>query len=531
MALVPLFLTLESLPQEGAHYQGAAHSRNHGMKVGTAAWRGARAFLAFWIFGVVLNAIAFFWTTSPSILFGGIAPTPAYLLFALYCLASATFFPLIFSPYIFNVMHCTRKSKKPVSLVCMALVATAAERFVPRFFFWTFGSLTHDSSPLNQWSSFFGFSTISFFIFFGASAIARALHQNMKMPEKALGPIGFVFAMWLSVWGIGWLRIVSLEADLASARTSKIAWVQPNFTFNELSSSKEKTPEKQLHNLDNLLGISNEAVEFGKNNVFGGETPELLIWPESVAPSDFGWNPAMLARAQEFAKLNELSILAQAVQFNDKEVAEKGWNRSTTYSVSYLIRKDGSQSGKFLKWIPIPFGESVPFEDTFPRLGDWVRNNIGNTSKVGRGTSYEGLAFSPDFRVAPLICFDAIYQKLPRLQASEGNASLFVNQANFVWMGRSNAGYEFLELARFRAIENGRSMILAANTGPSVAIDPLGRLLTQPTPLMERAFQAAKVPMVTWTTLYSILGDIPLALMGALGGVRILWQLSSRARA
>ena len=51
-------------------------------------------------------------------------------------------------------------------------------------------------------------------------------------------------------------------------------------------------------------------------------------------------------------------------------------------------------------------------------------------------------------------------------------------------MGDSNAGLELAVLDQMRAIENGRRVVLASNTGPSMAFDPLGRLLLPSTQLL-----------------------------------------------
>lgn len=526
VALVPLFLALESLPTSNPTTSRVRVARETRV---TPFRRARKAAFLVWLFGAVLNSIAFFWTTEPAILFGGIPKIPAYVGFGFYCALAAVFYPIIFSPFVWNIGRLAKKHARSFGLVWMALAATALEHFTPRFFFWTFGSLTHHSDALNQWASVGGFSFLSFFIFLGAAWLARSALSQPRSPGRVGVALGGVAGLWTLLYGLGQWRIERLEAELASAPKTKVAWVQPNFTFAELSSNPNRTPDDREQSLDDLLAATREAATSAQAR---GLAPlDLIVWPESVAPSDFAWSPAQIARAQSFTAEHNTTILAQAIEFDEQEVKEKGWRGATTFSMSFLVRPDGSQSSRFRKWVPIPFGESVPLENVFPWLGELLRAHVGNTSKVGIGNSYEALAYTPDFRVAPLICFDAILPLLPRLQASKGGASIFVNQANFVWMGRSNAGAEFRELARYRAIENGRSMILAANTGPSVAFDPLGRPITQTTPLLKRAVDMAELPVVTWRTAYSYVGDIPLALLGVLSGVMLMLHAGRKERA
>jgi apolipoprotein N-acyltransferase len=518
-------MALEALPTSNPSTSRARSAREPRV---SPLGRARRAFVRVWVFGAALNAVAFFWTTEPAILFGGIPKVPTYAMFGLYCVLSSLFYPLVFLPFIWNAGRLAKRQARPFGLVWMAAAATALEHFLPRFFFWTFGSLTHFSDALNQWSALAGFSFLSFFIILGAAWLARASFSQPRSPGRVgVATLGLA-VLWTALWGLGRWRIDALEVQLAAAPKTRVAWVQPNFTFAELSSNPERSAEDREQTLDALLEESRRAVD---ESVKRGLAPlDLVVWPESVAPTDFGWNKQQLARAQEFSAAHSIPILAQAVEIDEAEVQKLGWRKATTYSVSFLVRPDGSQSARYRKWVPIPFGEAVPLEQYFPWLGELVRSHVGNTSKVGVGTSYDALAYSPEFRVAPLICFDAILPRLPRLQVSQGQASLLVNQSNFVWMGRSNAGAEFRELARYRAIENGRSMILAANTGPSVAFDPLGREVTPTTPLLKSAVDMAALPVVDWRTPYSYVGDIPLALFGILAGVMLVIHSGRKER-
>ena len=504
IALAPLFFSLE----KSLLGDGPWASR---LSVGQKFQRLAARVL---VFGCVTNLIAFWWTTQPAIFFGGIPVSVTYPAFVLYALLSASFFLVLFAPFLLEM--CSRKGEKthPVAVIPLAFVAVSIELLCPRFFFWTFGSLTHGSDALNQWSSIFGFGAMTFFVLCSGVLLGRGFAHSARHPEAlpraALGSV----ALWAFAWGVGAGILHWGNSRLEKAPLTHVAWVQPNFTFDELSSNTVRSGQEQVQSLENLLQISREALQ--ADTLPGEKKRDLLVWPESVAPSDFAWNKSLLEQAQAFVKETGVTILAQGVEFNSEEVNRVGWRNAAMKSISFLLRPDGSRSGNHEKWIPIPFGESVPFEERFPKVGDWLRKHVGNTSKVARGKTFEALAYSPDFRVAPLICFDAIEPSLARKQAREGGASLFVNQSNFVWMGNSNAGFEFLELTRFRALENGRSMILAANTGPSVAFDPLGRTVSGLTPLLKRGFGRASLPVVDWTTPYQIWGQWPLHILAVL---------------
>ncbi|MDP6179697.1 MAG: apolipoprotein N-acyltransferase, partial [Desulfatiglandales bacterium] len=75
-----------------------------------------------------------------------------------------------------------------------------------------------------------------------------------------------------------------------------------------------------------------------------------------------------------------------------------------------------------------------------------------------------------------LICFEVIFPKLARTQVRKG-ADILVNLTNDAWFGMTSAPHQHLSMSTFRAVENGRPMIRAANTGLSAFIGPRGKIL------------------------------------------------------
>ena len=100
------------------------------------------------------------------------------------------------------------------------------------------------------------------------------------------------------------------------------------------------------------------------------------------------------------------------------------------------------------------------------------------------------------------------------------SADLLLNVTNDGWYGTTSAPYQHFAMAVFRAVENGRYLARAANTGISAFIDPVGRVL-DPTPLMEEAAVTRALPMLTTETIYTRCGDVfafvclSIALVGA----------------
>ena len=78
---------------------------------------------------------------------------------------------------------------------------------------------------------------------------------------------------------------------------------------------------------------------------------------------------------------------------------------------------------------------------------------------------------------------------------------------NDAWFGRSSAAYQHFEQGAIRAVEQGRYVVRAANTGISGAVDPYGRVVRR-TPLFEPAAITVDVRLLDDRTIYSRMGDV-----------------------
>ena len=92
------------------------------------------------------------------------------------------------------------------------------------------------------------------------------------------------------------------------------------------------------------------------------------------------------------------------------------------------------------------------------------------------------------------------------------DATLLVNISNDAWFGRSAAAEQHLQLAQMRAIETGRPMLRANNTGITAVIDDKGRVTQRLEPWTEGILEAT-VHGRTGATPYAMWGDLPILLI------------------
>jgi apolipoprotein N-acyltransferase len=107
--------------------------------------------------------------------------------------------------------------------------------------------------------------------------------------------------------------------------------------------------------------------------------------------------------------------------------------------------------------------------------------------------------------VSTAICYEVTYPALAR-EAVQNGSEMLTTVTNDAWYGDSSAAYQHFEMAAMRAIEQGRYLARAANTGISGIVDPYGRVLVR-TNLFETVAVVGEARFVQARTVYSRIGD------------------------
>lgn len=291
------------------------------------------------------------------------------------------------------------------------------------------------------------------------------------------------------VLGYNLLRYRQVEEMIATSPRMKIAVVQGN-----IEQDKKWSPAMRLKTIDIYTGLSNQAI------ALPGGPPDLLVWPETALPFLISDNPYFRLLENTLIKKQKIWLLAGAPHYEKIANKHKEQEREyLAYNSAYLFTPDGRIGGRYDKQHLVPFGEYVPFSDYFSLPGPLVEN-IGNfqSGKSVKPFSCRNAA------IGVLICFESIFPKLARDWAANG-ANLLVNITNDAWFGRSSAPWQHLSMALFRAVENRRSLVRAANTGVSAIIDPLGRIISF-SPLFEPFYLREEVPLLQAGTVFTIFG-------------------------
>jgi apolipoprotein N-acyltransferase len=206
-------------------------------------------------------------------------------------------------------------------------------------------------------------------------------------------------------------------------------------------------------------------------------TPALVIWPEGAIPAavDSYLAPGHPTRAAIAAALKPGQILLiGAYRFGGPEAD------AAVYNTLIAVRREASDIaivGVYDKHRLVPFGEYMPLESVLSPLG--IKKLVPLDS-FSSGPPPRPLRLPGGPVIQPLICYESLFPGLTRAGARAAGVrpDLIVNISNDAWFGVTSGPLQHLNLASYRAIEQGLPMVRATPTGVSAIIDAQGRVLS-----------------------------------------------------
>lgn len=180
-----------------------------------------------------------------------------------------------------------------------------------------------------------------------------------------------------------------------------------------------------------------------------------------------------------------------------------------------VLSLDAGDSQRYRKRHLVPFGEMIPFD---PVIGWFIRSVLSiPLANQASGEDDQAPLLLAGQKIAINICYEDAFGSLIRTQAAA--ATLLVNVTNDAWYGRSLAAEQHNQIAAMRALETGRPLLRATNTGITSVIDEHGREIAR-LPWFTRGILEVSVtgregltPYVRWGDALFVL--IALMLFGA----------------
>ena len=338
-------------------------------------------------------------------------------------------------------------------------------------------------TPASGWLPVAGVYGAGAITAFAAGALAWVLLSRNRRAFALLGSAA-------ALWGAGAV-LARVEWTQPAGPPVEVAIVQGN-----VAQDLKWRPEMRKRTLDRYAALTRRRLD-----------ADLVVWPESAMPGFLdtleAFTPPLAAEAAERG-----SAILTGVPTRD------GPDGPYLNSVVML----GPGSGVYHKRHLVPFGEYLPLAPLIRPVVEALGIRLADFSPGPRDQAL--LRIGPH-ALGVSICYEIAFGEEVRRALPE--AALLVTVSNDAWFGDSIGPHQHLEMARTRAVETGRWLVRATNTGLSAVVSPRGEV-SGGLPQFETAAGTFEVVPMRGGTPWVRTGDTPiaaaLALWFAAGAVR-----------
>jgi len=380
------------------------------------------------------------------------------------------------------------------------LVEALRERVPFGGFPWGRLAFANSESTFTGWAALGGAPLVTFFVALCGSLLAAALVARTNERAKA----GYL---------VGLALVVALAAMLiprpTDGTTVTAAVVQGNVPRTGMDAFGQREAVLRGH-VDATLGLA-EEVSAGSI-----AQPDLVIWPENASDIDPVLDPDAYDLIDGAVRAVGAPTLVGIVTETDDgtELLNSGvaWSPETGPGETYVKRH------------PVPFGEYIPFRS---QLAPLISRLDRIPRDFARGSEPGVLALGPVV-VGDVICFEVAFNDIVR-DVVDGGAEVITVQTNNATYGGTGQVEQQLALSQLRAVEHGRSVLVAATSGISAIIEPDGSIVER-TEEFTQDVLVADVPARTELTLATRVGAWPELLMSLIAILALTQAIRIRRR-
>ena len=462
----------------------------------------------FWAIGFFAFGIN--WIHVSIHLFGGVPLLLSYLAILLLA-AYLALYPLLFTYLVqrFQVK----------SAVLFAILWTFTEflrGWVLTGFPWLQFGYSQIDSPFFGIAPLFGVQGLTFFVVWISALFASLIKVWLAPTTNRIA---------LSVSSVFMLLLISVSAfyigQQADYRAKKQNSNPEELTVTLVQGNIEQNLKWDPDYFSNTINIYQKLIapHLGKS--------DLIILPEAAIPTLENQVQPLLQNWQTAAEQSGSELIVGTVYHNQQQ--DRFYN-------SIIVLGEPEQpyqletENRYNKHHLVPFGEYVPLESILRPLGSMFNLPMSNFKQgdyLQAPLKVNGKAKGIELTAA--ICYEIILGgQLQQNLAKNTNTDFILTISNDAWFGDSIGPWQHFQMARMRALENGKAVIRATNNGITAFIDADGKVQQQAPQFIETTL-TAKIKTEARITPYATFGDKPLYILSfVLLGLHILTALFRR---
>jgi apolipoprotein N-acyltransferase len=322
--------------------------------------------------------------------------------------------------------------------------------------------------PVLQTVSLLGTEWVSFAAVAVCALSAQAfLHRKRYLLVTGTSLLAGVFAT----------GIVVLLFGNAKVKEIPVAVLQGN-----ISTEEKWDDEATTEIYETYLAMATEAAESGA---------KIIVLPETAIPVEFEDGGILHGAFGELASTYDCTVVLGVFR------STEGNQHNSVVAIS----PDETLSSYYDKQNPIPFGEYMPYGDF---LGSIIPS-LSDLNPEGALTVEDTLSVieSKNYRIGCFVCFDSAFDGY---EQASGDSDFLTVVTNDAWFGTGVGPAQHLRQAKLRAVESGKALVRAGNTGITAILDRDGQLLSRVD--MEReSILCGKVPIYNGKTMFGRIGD------------------------
>jgi apolipoprotein N-acyltransferase len=442
----------------------------------------------FSFYSLAVNVSGFYWLAYTLKEFGGL-PWLAAVPVTLFIFTGFSVFTAVFFAALAWVLKRLReKTTLPIlgplnfkkELLILFVALCVWDFLDPRLFPWTPAMSVGSDAYLLSTVSLLGTGGWRFLYFsFSMIAILLLLKKSAAGLAWRYFQIPLLFGAVLTpVYLLGVWKNSELKKQFSARQP--VALVQGNIGNYE----KKLTKLGVMPTVRNVLAIHRTLVEkiaLRNSPLYLSGAPETwVIWPETSYPGFPVPRGEMRSTLEEWTRLSRGLHLVGAY---DRQLTPfAGKETELDFNITALFHETQGYVSHAKKMIRIPFGEYIPFDESFPNLYQL----FPAVNHFGKGTEFTPLAHpdptGPVF--VPVVCYEILYADFvdDYVKAAKkqypGRSIVIVNPTNDSWYGPTSEPFQHSLLARWSMARQALPGLRPTNTGLSQVIAPWGEVLS-----------------------------------------------------